>query len=109
MAQYGAVGGLIQTPLRVQSFNSAEDFLNQVNRETPGCLVLDVRMPGMSGLELQSQLAARDFTMPIVFITAHDNMQIRLQAMQAGAVAFLLKPFDDRALLDAVYTGLGRS
>jgi len=95
----------------VEAFASAEDFLNCGHRDVPGCLILDVRMPGLSGLELQSELAASGSKMPVIFITARDDEQARLQAMRAGAVAFLQKPFDDQALLGAIHVAIyqGRS
>jgi FixJ family two-component response regulator len=91
---------------KAKTFASAEEFLNHGDHNRPGILVLDVRMPGMSGLELQKQLAASDAELPVIFITAHENAQAAEMALADGAVAFLQKPFDDRALLDAIYLGL---
>jgi two-component system response regulator FixJ len=93
----------------VRVFASAEDFLNQDSQDIHGCLVLDVRMPSMDGLKLQDRLRLSGSQIPVVFITAHDDAIAREQAMKAGAVAFIQKPFDDQVLLDAVYSGLRRS
>jgi FixJ family two-component response regulator len=91
---------------RAVAFESAESFLNSVQLQDTSCLVVDVQMPGMNGLELQSELAAAGYGIPIVFITAYDNKDTRWQAMQAGAVAFLGKPFNDEDLLQAVRLAL---
>ena len=93
----------------VRVFASAEDFLNQGCQNISGCLVLDVRMPRMDGLELQDRLIASGSQNPVVFITAHDEVSTRTRAMKAGAVAFIQKPFDDQVLLDAINLGLGLS
>jgi FixJ family two-component response regulator len=90
----------------VYVFARAEDFLHSDYRHDTACLILDVRMPGMSGLELQRQLAATDCRIPIIFITAHDDEATRAQALQSGAAAFLSKPFGEEALLTAVYAAL---
>jgi FixJ family two-component response regulator len=87
--------------MSAHAFASAEDFLSS-SLPLPDCLVLDLRMPGMSGLELQQQLAAEGRSVPIVFISAHDDAPTRFCALAAGAIAFLHKPFDDNALLDAI-------
>jgi FixJ family two-component response regulator len=87
--------------LDVQTFASADDFLNSHRRTHPSCLVLDIRMPGMSGLDLQERLAS-DPTLPIVFITGHGDVPMSVRAMKGGAVDFLQKPFDERELLAAV-------
>ena len=81
--------------LRVEAFASAQEFLRRTRPDVPGCLVLDVRLPGLSGLELQQRLAAGDMAMPIIFITGHGDIPMTVQAMKAGAVAFLTKPFRD--------------
>jgi FixJ family two-component response regulator len=94
--------------LRVAAFTSAQEFLRCTHPEVPSCLVLDVRLPGLSGLELQQQLAAGDLAMPIIFITGHGDIPMTVQAMKAGAVEFLTKPFRDQALLDAVQQALAR-
>src|SRR5262249_5172851 len=85
----------------VETYATAEDFLDQVAEKMPACLILDVRMPGMSGLELQNLLAADNRRIPIVFITAHEDEQARLTALGAGGVAFVQKPCHAWVLLDA--------
>ncbi|HWR16786.1 MAG TPA: response regulator [Terriglobales bacterium] len=92
--------------LPVQSFDSAEAFLNSGQQRETGCLIADIRMPGMSGLELQSKLNAEHCPIPTIFITAHGDEKMRLQAMRGGAVKFLAKPFDSEALLEAVRSAL---
>jgi FixJ family two-component response regulator len=87
---------------KVEVFESAQAFLNSGHYQRRGMLVLDVRMPGMDGLELQRQLAESGIVIPIIFISAHEDMQARAKAMAAGAVAFLQKPFEDHTLLDAI-------
>src|ERR1700737_1686839 len=94
--------------MRAQIFASAQDFLMFKRPDAPACLVLDVRMPGLSGLDLQSELAAADLTIPIIFITGHGDIPMSVQAMKAGAVEFLTKPFRDQALLDAIRQAIGR-
>ena len=84
--------------IKARTLSSAEDFLNQGCQNVPGCLILDVKMPGISGLELQEKLVASGSTMPIIFISAHEDTQAREQAMKAGATAFLQKPFEDKVL-----------
>ena len=91
----------------VETFAAAEDFLKQDYRDTSSCLILDIRMPGMSGLELQKRLAASGSKIPIIFITAHDDPDDRSTALEANALGFFQKPFDDRSLLDTVYQALG--
>ena len=86
----------------VQSFQSARDFLNSRRPNVPSCLVLDVRMPGLSGLDLQQELARAGVRIPIIFVTGHGDIPMSVQAMKAGAVEFLTKPFRDQALLDAI-------
>jgi FixJ family two-component response regulator len=90
----------------VETFRSAEDFLASGEGYAPACLILDVRMPGMSGLELQRRLATSGRHIPIVFITAHEDEPARRATLDAGAVGFLQKPFDDLALLEAVAKAL---
>jgi len=92
--------------LSVQSFASAEAFLNSGQQHETGCLISDIRMPGMSGLELQSKLNSEHCPIPTIFITAHGDEKMRLQAMRGGAVKFLAKPFDAEILLDAVRVAL---
>src|ERR1700733_3528249 len=90
----------------VRSFGSAEDFLNSGQQQKTGCLIADIRMPGMSGLDLQAKLNADHCPIPTIFITAHGDEKIRLQAMRGGAVKFLAKPFDGAVLLEAVRVAL---
>ena len=92
----------------VRSFASAEDFLKSGQQHDTGCLIADIRMPGMSGLDLQAKLNADHCPIPIIFITAHGDEQMRLQAMRGGAVKFLGKPFDSAILLESVRTALKR-
>jgi FixJ family two-component response regulator len=94
--------------LEVRHFGSAKEFLNSLQPESPGCLILDVRMPGISGLEFQRQLSEQDINIPIIFLTAHGDIPMTVRAMKAGAVEFLTKPFRDQDLLDAIYVGLER-
>jgi FixJ family two-component response regulator len=93
----------------VRTFTSAEAFLASEYRPLAGCLVLDVHLGGLSGIELQEHLAASGMRTPVVFITAHDDAITRERAHRAGAVDYLRKPFDDVALLDAVNRAIGRS
>jgi FixJ family two-component response regulator len=90
----------------VQSFASAEDFLSSGRQRETGCLITDIRMPGMSGLDLQSKLNFDHCPIPTIFITAHSDEKMRLQAMRGGAVKFLPKPFDGETLLEAVRVAL---
>jgi FixJ family two-component response regulator len=90
----------------VRSFGSAEDFLNSGQQQKTGCLIADIRMPGMSGLDLQAKLNADHCPIPTIFITAHGDEKIRLQAMRGGAVKFLAKPFDGAVLLEGVRAAL---
>ena len=94
--------------LHTQQFSSVSDFLKAEPSDGPTCLVLDIRMPGRSGLELQRDLAAANRQMPIIFITAHADVPMTVQAMKGGAIEFLTKPFRDQELLDAVEAGLAR-
>ena len=89
-------------------FDSAEQFLDSDARNKAACLIADVRMPGMSGLELQAKLKADRCRIPIIFITAHGDAEMRIHAMREGAVEFLSKPFDDEVLLKAVNAALDR-
>jgi FixJ family two-component response regulator len=91
---------------KAQVFESAEQFLDRNNIEEESCLILDVKMPGMSGLELQRRLAADGYQIPIIFISAHSDDKTRAQALAAGAVDFLFKPFSEEALVDAVHAAL---
>lgn len=90
----------------VQSFASAEDFLSSGRQHDTGCLIADIRMPGMSGLDLQIKLTSDHCPIPTIFITAHGDEEMRLQAMRTGAVKFLTKPFDGGALIEAVRVAL---
>jgi FixJ family two-component response regulator len=92
---------------RAAAFESAETFLKSAQLHDTSCLIVDVQMPGTNGLELQSELAAAGYDIPIIFITAYDNKVSRQRAMQAGAVAFLGKPFSDEQLLQTVRSALG--
>jgi FixJ family two-component response regulator len=93
--------------LPVQGFASAEEFLRSGKQRVTACLIVDIRMPGMSGLELQENLNAEDCRIPIIFITAHGDEKMRAQALRAGAVEFLTKPFDDGVLIERVRAALG--
>jgi FixJ family two-component response regulator len=94
--------------LHVETFGSAQAFLRHPRPDASGCLVLDVRLPGLSGLDLQRELAAAEMTMPIIFITGHGDIPMTVQAMKAGAVEFLTKPFRDQDLLDAIAQAIAR-
>ncbi|SPF56192.1 Nodulation protein W [Candidatus Sulfopaludibacter sp. SbA4] len=94
--------------LRVETFGTAQEFLSSRRSDAPGCLILDVRLPGLSGLDLQRKLAEADIEIPIIFITAHGDIQMSVRAMKAGAVEFLTKPFRDQDLLDAVQQAIDR-
>ena len=94
--------------LTVQTFGSAQEFLSSPRPNAPACLVLDVRLPGLSGLDLQRALAEAQVHVPIIFITGHGDIPMSVQAMKAGAVEFLTKPFRDQALLDAIQDALAR-
>jgi FixJ family two-component response regulator len=95
--------------LRVEEFASAEAFLRSKRLDVPGCLVLDVRLKGLSGLDLQKRMAEADIEIPIIFITGHGDIPMTVQAMKAGAVEFLTKPLRDQDLLDAIQQGLERA
>jgi FixJ family two-component response regulator len=102
-----ALLGLLKSAgLPAQAFASAEEFLRSGHQHDTACLITDIRMPGMSGLELQAQLNADRCRIPTIFITAHGDAKMRMQAMRAGAVEFLAKPFDDEALLESVRAAL---
>jgi len=94
--------------LRVQAFGSAREFLEAQRPDAPGCLVLDIRLPGLSGLELQRDLAKTSSPLPIIFISGHGDIPMTVQAMKAGAIEFLPKPFRDQQLLDAVSQAIER-
>jgi FixJ family two-component response regulator len=94
--------------LRVETFRTAEQFLNRSRSDAPSCLILDVRLPGVSGLELQRRLLLGGEPIPTIFITGHGDVPMSVQAMKSGAVEFLTKPFRDQQLLDAVQQALDR-
>jgi FixJ family two-component response regulator len=104
-----SVGRLLRSVgLDIRQFSSVSEFLKADPSNGPTCLVLDIRMPGRSGLELQRDLAAANRLVPIIFITAHADVPMTVQAMKGGAIEFLTKPFRDQELLDAVDAGLAR-
>jgi FixJ family two-component response regulator len=104
-----ALGSLIRSVgLTVQFFRSPVEFLERKRPDAPSCLILDVRLPGKSGLDFQSELAEANILIPIIFITGHGDIPMAVRAMKAGAVEFLTKPFRDQDLLDAIQVGLQR-
>jgi len=104
-----ALRNLIQSVgFRVEVFSSAQEFLGHKRAMTPACLVLDVRLKGMSGLELQRELAAANDPIPVIFITGHGDIPMTVRAMKAGAIEFLMKPFQKEDLLAAIHQGLER-
>jgi FixJ family two-component response regulator len=103
----GALHALMKAAgFAARAFASAEEYLNSGEQKRTACLIADIRMPGMSGLELQSKLNLDLHRIPIIFITAHGDEKMRMQALRAGAVEFLTKPFDDEALVDSVRAAL---
>src|SRR5580658_3978708 len=92
--------------LEAQTFTSAQEFLRAKRPDGPGCLVLDVRLPGLSGLDLQQELLDAKVDLPIIFITGHGDIPMSVRAIKAGAVEFLTKPFRDQDLVDAIHTAL---
>jgi len=94
--------------LRAEVFASAQEFLRSERADVPSCLVLDVRLPGLSGLDFQAELAKADIRIPVVFISGHGDIPMTVRAMKAGAIDFLVKPFRDQDLLDAVATAIQR-
>jgi FixJ family two-component response regulator len=104
-----AIAGLLKYEgLRCETFGTAQEFLRNPQSDGPACLVLDVRLPGMSGLDVQRELAAADLRIPIIFITGHGDIPMTVRAMKSGAVEFLTKPFNDQDLLDAIHIALDR-
>jgi FixJ family two-component response regulator len=99
---FGMVG------LRAETFAKPAEFMNRKLPDVPACIVLDIRLPGMSGLELQTELATADIKIPIIFMTGHGDIPMTVRAMKAGAVEFLPKPFRDQDMLDAVQLALKR-
>src|ERR1700721_2137080 len=94
--------------LRVELFGSADEFLQAKRQDVPSCLILDIRLPGMSGLDFQQELAKAGIPIPVIFITAHGDIPMTVRAMKAGAVEFLTKPFRDQDLLDSIQVALER-
>jgi RNA polymerase sigma factor (sigma-70 family) len=94
--------------LQAETFDSADSFFHKKRPDVPSCLVLDVRLPGVSGIDFQRELAAQNICIPIVFLTGHGDIPMSVRAMKAGAVEFLTKPFRDQDLLDAVHVALDR-
>jgi FixJ family two-component response regulator len=104
-----SIQGLLKSAsLRSESFGTAEEFLRRRRPDGPSCLVLDVSLPGVNGLDFQRQLADAGFQIPIIFITGHGDIPMTVKAMKSGAVEFLTKPFLDQALLDAIHQALDR-
>ena len=104
-----SIQGLLKAAgLTSQSFETAEDFLRAKRVDGPSCLILDVSLPGMNGLDFQEQLSKAGLRIPIVFITAHGDIPMTVRAMKSGALEFLTKPFDDEALLKAIQQALAR-
>jgi len=108
-AMLDALKGLLkEAGFPALAFASAEEFLDSGEHQHTGCLIADIRMPGMSGLDLQTRLKADNIDIPIIFITAHGDEHLRMQALRSGAVEFLAKPFDDEVLLESVRAALDR-
>src|SRR5258708_5151614 len=104
-----AIEGMLKSVgLRSETFGTAQDFLRRKRPDGPSCLVLDVRLPGVSGLDFQRQLADVGLRIPIIFITGHGDIPMSVRAMKSGAVEFLTKPFRDQDLLDAINQALDR-
>ena len=104
-----AIGSLIRLAgLRVETFETAQEFLRSKRLDVPGCMVLDVELPGLSGLDLQRELVAHGIKLPIIFITGYGDIPMSVRAMKAGALEFLTKPFRDQDLLDAIQQALER-
>ncbi len=95
--------------LKVEIFNSAQEYLKHKPRDEPACLVLDVRMPGTSGIELQDQLNRAGHQIPIIFISGHSNISMSVKAMKAGATDFIEKPFEDQRLIDAIHAAIAKN
>jgi FixJ family two-component response regulator len=104
-----ALADLVSTVgLEVRAFAAPQEFLHSKPPDAPGCLVLDIRLPGMSGLTFQKELAKEGLALPVIFITGHGDIPMSVRAMKAGAVEFLTKPFHDQDLLDAIHTAIER-
>ncbi len=105
----GSIEMLVRSlSLRAETFATAQEFLDDFDAAQPGCIVLDLRMPGMSGLELQQELAAMGATIPIIFITAHGDVPMAVSALKGGAMDFIQKPFRDQDLIDKIQAALGQ-
>jgi len=105
-----ALDGLIRSiHLNVRTFGSTEEFLKFKRPDAPGCIVLDVRLPGLSGLDFQNEMARLNIELPVIFITGHGDVPMSVRAIKAGAIEFLPKPFRDQDLLDAIRAGLERN
>ena len=104
----GDRGLLASVGLRAETFKTAKEFLEHERAQAPACAVLDVRLPGLSGLDLQGELARRGASLPIIFVTGHADVPMSVHAMKAGAVEFLTKPFRDQDLLDAIQQAIER-
>ncbi len=94
--------------LKAYTFSSAQEFLEKDLPDEPGCLILDIRMPRLSGLDLQDELAQKGLTLPVIFITGHGTVPLSVRAMKAGAVDFIQKPFEDQQLLDAIHQAIDK-
>ena len=104
-----ALTSLLQSVgLRVQTFSSAREFWSHLRAAGPACVIIDVQLPGLSGLDLQREMKKSSWPIPIIFITGHGDVSMSVQAMKAGAVEFLTKPFRDQALIDAVREGIAQ-
>jgi FixJ family two-component response regulator len=104
-----SIQGLLKSvSLRSEAFATAQEFLRSKRPDGPSCLILDVRLPGVNGLDFQRELADADIRIPIIFITGHGDIPMTVKAMKSGAVEFLTKPFRDQDLLDAIYQALER-
>ena len=104
-----ALDSLIRSvALNVQSFASTEEFLQTKRPEAPGCIVLDIRLPGRSGLDFQHEMIKSDIRLPVIFITGHGDVPMSVKAIKAGAIEFLTKPFREQDLLDAIHDGIAR-
>jgi FixJ family two-component response regulator len=109
VAVCASIEGLLKSAgLRSVSFGAAKEFLNAARPDGPSCLVLDVNLPGINGLEFQRKLADAGVLIPVIFITGHGDIPMTVRAMKSGAVEFLTKPFDDQHLLDAIHQALDR-
>ena len=99
---------IASTGFEVQCFGSAKDFLRQADRSGPACLVLDLRMPGMSGMDLHEKLVQHEIKIPVIFVTGHGDVSTGVRAMKSGAVDFLEKPYDPEQLIEAIRQGIGQ-